>query len=284
MSKFEIITQPKQVQHIVEDLNGVPLQMILIPSGTFMMGAPETEKESDDWEKPQHEVRVERFLMGRYPITQGQWKAVADMPQVATELKSNPSTYKGDKRPVTDVSWHDAIEFCARLSVHTNRKYRLPSEAEWEYACRAGTTTPFHFGETISTDVANYYGGEIYGEGEKGEVRGETTEVDKFDAANQFGLSDLHGNVWEWCLDPWHDDYKGAPRNGSVWDDNNEQEDYYDHIVKNIEQILTDDRYHVLRGGSFLNYPRNCRSAYRSFNNARDNIGFRVVCVLPRTP
>ncbi|MCH2247050.1 MAG: formylglycine-generating enzyme family protein [Crocosphaera sp.] len=290
MAKFQIVSQPKQVQYIVEDLNGVPLQMILIPSGSFRMGAPETEEGSDNDERPQHDVNVSRFLMGRYPITQAQWKAVAGMGQVGKELKGNPSRYKGDKRPVTNVSWYDAIEFCARLSVHTKRNYRLPSEAEWEYACRAGTTTPFHFGETISTNVANYNGLDdengAYGRGEKGEYRGETTEVDHFDAANAFGLSDMHGNVYEWCLDPWHSSYKDAPSDGWVWDEKNQQEDYYQDIVKNIEQLLTDERNRVLRGGYFLLNPRYCRSANRRIDNPRidnNNDSLRVVCGLPRS-
>ncbi|MGK7879876.1 MAG: formylglycine-generating enzyme family protein [Crocosphaera sp.] len=199
-----------------------------------------------------------------------------------------PGELKGDKRPVTNVRWHDVIEFCARLSIHTGRQYRLPSEAEWEYACRAGTTNPFHFGETISTDLANYNGSDdqngAYGRGEKGKYRGETTDVDFFGVANEFGLSDMHGNVWEWCLDPWHDNYNGAPNDGSVWDENNQQKEYYDHIVNNIKQLLTDERNHVLRGGSYLSYPRDCRSASRLKDSTRDySGGFRVVCVLPRT-
>ena len=281
MAQLRIKRKPKQVQGFVEDLNGVPLDMILIPSGSFLMGSPSDEDGNDQDESPQHRVTVPMFFMGRYPITQAQWEAVAAMPQIEKELHSNPSYYKGDKRPVENVSWHDAMEFCARLSIHTKRNYRLPTEAEWEYACRAGTITPFHFGETISTDLANYNGSDdeygAYG-------RGETTDVNFFDVANDFGLSEMHGNVWEWCLDPWHDDYNGAPSDGRVWDEDNQQEDYYDHIVKNIKQILTDGRIHVSRGGSYLNNPRNCRSAYRDNDYARDNyIGFRVVCVLPRS-
>ncbi len=269
--------------------------MINIPSGTFEMGTEDEEierlcKEYDsDWfrkESPQHQVTVQSFSMGRYPITQSQWEAVAAMPQVEKELDSNPSYDKGDKRPVENVSWHDAIEFCARLSNHTGKQYRLPSEAEWEYACRSGTTTPFHFGETISTDLANYNGSDdeygAYGRREKGVYRGKKTDVDLFGVANDFGLSDMHGNVDEWCLDPWHGDYDGAPNDGSVWDDQNQEKDYYQDIVKNIKQLLIDERNHVTRGGSCYVTPRNCRSPYRRYCNARDyDNGFRVVCVLP---
>jgi formylglycine-generating enzyme required for sulfatase activity len=213
--------------------------------------------------------------MGKYPVTQAQWKIVASLPQVNRDLKPAPSYFKGDNRPVESVSWYDAVEFCQRLSQYTHRTYRLPSEAEWEYACRAGTTTPFHFGETITTDLANYDGTDdkdgkwsgSYGRGPKGEYREGTTAVDHFGIANAFGLCDMHGNVWEWCLDHWHDNYEGAPDNGSAW--------------------LTDDESAtgMLRGGSWLGNPRYCRCASRINNNpgyGLNSFGFRVVCELPR--
>ncbi|MFM6495639.1 MAG: formylglycine-generating enzyme family protein, partial [Dolichospermum sp.] len=187
----------------------------------------------------------------------------AALPQVNQELKPNPSRFKGANRPVEQVSWHDAVEFCARLSNYTKRPYRLPSEAEWEYACRAGTTTPFHFGDTITTELANYDGNYTYGDGPKGVYRGETTEVGSFKIANEFGLYDMHGNVWEWCQDDWHNNYKGAPTDGKAWISNNAKSDK------------------LLRGGSWLVIPEYCRSAYRSSNGAGfDNnySGFRVVC------
>jgi formylglycine-generating enzyme required for sulfatase activity len=165
------------------------------------------------------------------------------------------------------VRWNDAIEFCQRLSKLTGQVYRLPSEAEWEYACRAGTTTPFHFGETISTDLANYNGDYVYGEGVKGINQGKTTLVGSFKMANAFGLYDMHGNVWEWCQDTWHGNYVGAPTDGSAWTDEN------------------DNNYHLLRGGSWILIPQICRSAYRVHINYRDgNVGFRVVCEAARTP
>ncbi len=161
------------------------------------------------------------------------------------------------------------MEFCARLSQYTGKAYRLPSGAEWEYACRAGTTTPFHFGKTLSTEIANYNGNYTYGAGEQGVYRQATTEVGYFGVVNAFGLSDMHGTVWEWCLDHWHPSYENAPTDGSAW------------------IIGGDSRYRLVRGGSWYNNPAYCRSAYRDRGTPptlrNDNIGFRVVCVSPWT-
>jgi formylglycine-generating enzyme required for sulfatase activity len=189
------------------------------------------------------------------------------MPQVERTLKAAPSRFKGDLRPVEQVSWYDAVEFCARLSAHTGRQYRLPTEAEWEYACRAGTTTPFHFGETIRSDLATYRGSTAYADGPIGEAAAGTNPVDHFGFANAFGMCDMHGNVYEWCQDHWHDNYKGAPTDGSAW----------------IEGGNSNRR--VIRGGSWIYIPRYCRSAYRYFNEpayCNDDYGFRVVCSAPR--
>jgi formylglycine-generating enzyme required for sulfatase activity len=255
---INIVRQPKKVKGFTEIINGVPLDMILIPPGSFMMGASEQEELSNSTERPVHLVKVSQFFMGRYPITQAQWRAVASLPQEGRELKDDPSRFQGDKKPVESVSWYDAIEFCARLSRYTNKNYRLPSEAEWEYACRAGTKTPFHFGETISTKLANYNGTDekygIYGKGEKGEYRQTTTDVDYFDAANEFGLSDLHGNVWEWCADPWHDNYDGALGHGKVWDEQADNDNRYQNILENLDTLFKDSRLRVRRGGSWFNY------------------------------
>jgi formylglycine-generating enzyme required for sulfatase activity len=249
----------------------LPLRMLLIPAGTFLMGSPEGELEQQDDEGPQHDVNVPQFFMAKHPVTQAQWRVVAAMPQVKQVLEPDPSSLEGDLRPVEQVSWHDAVEFCDRLTQHTNRQYRLPSEAEWEYACRAGTTTPFHFGETLSTDYANYNGADeeygAYGPGRLGEYRGETTPVDHFEGANTYGLCDMHGNVWEWCLDHWHRNYDGAPPDGSAWIEGG------------------DSSYRVLRGGSWCLNPRNCRSAFRNnyFPVSRLNYyGFRVCCTALR--
>ncbi len=302
MPQLKIIRQSRKVQRFVEHLNGIPLEMILIPPGSFMMGAPATEKESRDNERPQHLVKVSLFFLGRYPVTQAQWKAVAQMPQVRKKLEENPSRFKGDKRPVERVRWYDAIEFCARLSKQTRKNYRLPSEAEWEYGCRgvnsyqlsveSGELTveewnekhhqPFHFGETISTDLANYDGSDekygAYGRGEKGISRKQTTEVDYFEVANDFGLSDMHGNVWEWCADPWHDNYESAPEDGRVWDERNNNENHYQNIGESIDLLLKDERRRILRGGSWGSIPAFCRSAFRYFNLDNRFFGFRVAC------
>ncbi len=249
----ENIRITKEAEFFRENLaNGVTLEMVKIPSGKFLMGSPEGE--GNDNERPQHEVTVKPFLMGKYQVTQAQWKAVMD---------NNPSYFKGDNRPVENVSWYNAVEFCAprsgslrdRLSKLTGREYRLPSEAEWEYACRAGTKTPFYFGSKLTPKLARY------------EAK-ETANVGQF-FPNGFGLYDMHGNVWEWCADHWHGNYRGSPIDGAAW----------------LSSDNTSTR--VIRGGSYYSTPNNCRSASRDADVARGDRfnyrGFRVVGVLPRT-
>ncbi|MEM7772333.1 MAG: formylglycine-generating enzyme family protein [Cyanobacteria bacterium P01_A01_bin.37] len=264
--------ETKTNRRFFEDLgDGVRLEMVLIPGGTFEMGSPANETDRiAERESPQHTVTVPTFFMGRYPITQAQWRQVVSWDtstlEISQELKDAPSKFKGDLMPVEQVSWDDATEFCSRLRQRTGRHYRLPSEAEWEYACRAETTTPFHFGETITDQLANYRATSTYGRGPTGEYRQETTPVTQFDAPNAFGLCDMHGNVWEWCQDPWHDNYEGEPpTDGSVWEEGG------------------NDSLRVRRGGSWFNDPRHCRSAYR-VNYLRDyrdtDYGFRVVCAV----
>ena len=261
----------QQAQCFIEDLgNGVQLEMVAIPEGSFLMGSPKDELERSDKESPRHTVTIEPFFLGKYPVTQAQWQAVASLPQVNHKLDPDPSSFKGANRPVEMVSWYDAVEFCARLSRYTDKPYRLPSEAEWEYACRAGTTTPFHFGETITSELANYDANYTYGAGVKGIYRQETTPVGSFSVANAFGLYDMHGNVWEWCEDDWHDSYEDAPTDGSAW--------------------LSSDgnTTKVIRGGSW-NYPAAlCRSAFRNaflpVLDDHDHVGLRVVRAAPRTP
>ena len=168
--------------------------------------------------------------------------------------------------PVEQVSWDDAIEFCKRLSRKTENEYRLPTEAEWEYACRAGTTTAFHFGLTITSDLANYLGNYTYLNEPQGKYQEKTTQVGSF-KANAFGLYDMHGNVWEWCQDDWHNSYQNAPDDGRAW-------------------ISGKSNINVIRGGSWGSNPDNCRSASRYCLNPGDrfnHFGFRFVCVVPGT-
>ena len=269
MSSLTIQRIPKQTRYFCEDLgNNIELEMIPLSGGKFLMGSPADEIDRRENEGPQHEVIIQPFSLGRYPITQEQWRVVAALRKKERKLELEPSDLKGDRRPVEQISWFDATEFCARLTTHTGRPYRLPTEAEWEYACRAGTTTPFHFGTTISAELANYDGNYTYADGAKGEYRRETTEVDHFGIANDFGLCDMHGNVFEWCQDHWHEDYKKAPTDGSAW--------------------LTDEEnaLRVIRGGSWVNYPYACRSAYRNCcgpDGRYDLIGLRIACAAPRT-
>ena len=347
---------------------GVALTMLRIPAGSFEMGAPETEADSTERERPVHRVTLGEFLLGQTPITQAQWRAVAEWrpskagrastcpvcdhtdsrvlearaadrggrfrrrreclncdfrfttyegwmlcphcqhndsrvlehrlageddticrrreclncdfrfttyeqqeePNTSNFLDPNPSNYKGDQRPVEQISWLDAIEFCRRLQQRTGRRYSLPSEAQWEYACRAGTTTPYHWGTTISAELANYKGKIVYGEGEKvEEYRQQTMDVASF-PANPWGLHDTHGNVWEWCADHWHTDYKQAPKDGRAW--------INEEVKENDDRI----NYRLLRGGSWGDDPRDCRSAYRNGRHPgsrNGTIGFRVCCL-----
>jgi len=245
----EVRREPGQGQQLREDLGqGVWLEMVMISGGEFWMGSPEDDPEASASERPQHLVTVPPFLMAKYPITQAQYEAV---------IGQNPARFQSDgaDRPVERVSWHDAVAFCERLSAITNRVYRLPSEAEWEYACRGGTPTPFHFGQRLTPEVANYGG-----------HRSETSAVGYFGVANALGLYDMHGNVWEWCADSWHGNYRGAPGDGSAW--------------------LTgrNKSRRVLRGGSWLYEPGSCRSANRDKDypdNTHSNYGFRVACSVP---
>ena len=261
--------------------------MMAIPQGEFWMGSPESEKRL--WESPQHLVKVPAFFMSQSPITQAQWRAIASLPEEGKRLEPDQSEFKGDDLPVENVRWQDAIEFCARLSRATGKKYRLPSEAEWEYACRAiqnpeelvkgvkevPVYPPFHFGETITSELANYISSLTYKKEPKGKYRAETTPVKSF-LPNAFGLYDMHGNVREWCLDPWHNNYEGAPEDGKVWDNNNYDNYYYYNISDNINALIKDNGTHVIRGGSWNIDPRNCHSAFRNYRAYHANdVGFR---------
>jgi formylglycine-generating enzyme required for sulfatase activity/tRNA A-37 threonylcarbamoyl transferase component Bud32 len=289
---YEIITlnqegeiaqrQKGQNRGVLETTLGLNLEMVVIPAGTFLMGSPENEAARASDESPQHRVSLPEFLMSRTAITQAQWRIVAQLPQVVRSLEPDPSAFKGNHNPVEQVSWEDCIEFCLRLNQATGQPYRLPSEAEWEYACRAGTTTPYHFGPTLSPQVANYDGNYTYGQGKKGEYRKKTIPVGSLNAPNNWGLHDMHGNVYEWCLDDWHDSYEGAPTDGRAWIENN---NHSQNTMDGLKDLLNKKSTRkLLRGGSWDSLPRFCRCAYRN-NNTRDDedlsLGFRVVA--PRT-
>ncbi len=248
--------QERLVQHarqFVEHLgSGLDLELIALSGGLFRMGT--LGKQGYDDERPQHQVTVAPFLMGRCLITQAQWRAIMGTPHCR---------FTGERLPVERIAWHDAVQFCERLSKRTQHTYRLPSEAQWEYACRAGTSTPFCCGETITTEVANYNGEFTYRAEPKGIYRHTTTPVDQFQP-NAFGLHDMHGNLWEWCADAWHDSYDGAPADDRVW------------------QAAGKAAFRVARGGCWHDIPGVCRSAARlkvDAHDAEEIIGFRVVLV-----
>ena len=259
--KFETVTVNEQgvitarrsqvTAQLSEDLgSGVSLELVTIPGGAFGLGSPPGQGYAD--EQPQHRVTITPFWLARCPVTQAQWQAVMGyLP---------PCRFAAGNRPVENVSWDDAGAFCERLSARTGRSYGLPGEAQWEYACRAGTTTPFAFGPTLTTDLANYNGQFTYRAEPKGLYRHETTPAGSF-PPNAFGLFDMHGNVWEWCADPWHDNYQAAPSDGTIW------------------SLGGDPVYRVARGGSWHDTPDVCRSATRlkaMASEGDDIFGFRV--------
>lgn len=259
--KKNLITQTAQffVEYIGEGAN---IDMILIPSGSFMMGSHSAENGRDKDENPLHLVKLNSFYMSKFPITQLQWRIVSLFPRINRPLKTNPSFYKGDNLPVEKVSWLDAQEFCQRLSQYTQRNYRLPTESQWEYACRGNTKTSFFFGDTITPDFANY-NNQSNDNQNLSKIDKKTTPVDNF-YPNAFGLYDCHGNVWEWCEDHYGTNYIHKPKNGSA---------FYNSISSQPR---------VVRGGSWSLSSDYCRSAKRG-NYAPDStynfIGFRIVCL-----
>lgn len=256
------------------DGSGTGPELVLIPTGRFHMGSSERERKKAmeagsqqawvDRETPQHWVGIEQpIAMGRYPVTVRQWhefaRATGWTPKGEVNWAS-PGFIQGDEHPVVGVSWHDAQLYLKWLSAATGQRYRLPSEAEWEYCCRAGTKTAFHFGDQIDTGLANYDGNHSYNGSPLGEFREGTTQVGSF-APNQWGLFDMHGNVWEWVQDVVHDNYVGAPLTGMAWEEGGDQS------------------RRILRGGSWLYNPRYLRSAIRngfSAHLSNDIVGFRV--------
>ncbi len=254
-----------RAKYFTEDLgNGVTIEMVEIPAGTFTIGSPDNEKDRSSDEGPQHQVAVQKFYMSRYEVTQAQWRAVAALPKDYTNLNPNPSRFKGDDKPVEQVSWWEAMEFCTRVSQKTGATYRLPTEAEWEYACRAGTTTAFAFGETITAEIVNYDGNYPYASAPKGVYREGTVDVGSLGVANGFGLYDMHGNVWEWCMDRF-------------------SENYYRESTRDDPTGPGTGSGRVLRGGGWGSGAQYCRSADRGGNAPTYRggyLGFRLVRTL----
>jgi formylglycine-generating enzyme required for sulfatase activity len=270
----EINRRSLQVQYFTEDKlslpSGVkPIEMALIPAGEFKIGSLSGEKErSNDEDQVNYPIKFSQaFYMSRYEVTQKQWFAVMGSDYDANgfnkRFRELDNKFKGDNRPMVMVDWNDAKAYCKKLSELTGKSYRLPSESEWEYSCRAKSTTPFYFGETITAELVNHDSNFPYGNvrPDKSGYREETTNVGSF-PPNEWGLYDMHGNVWEWCEDPWHDNYNGIPNDGSAW------------------LIGGEQNRHIVRGGSWLSNAYGCRSAIRFRVDAGNRIldlGFRVV-------
>jgi formylglycine-generating enzyme required for sulfatase activity/WD40 repeat protein len=248
-----------------KECDGCP-EMVALSGGTFIMGSPQNEGRRDRDEGPQRQVTIKPFAIGKHEVTFAQWDACVAAGGCNGHRPTDSGARDRDRLPVINVSWQDAQGYVSWLAKQTGKPYRLPTEAEWEYAARAGTTTPFSFGETINTAQANYDGRSYYGRrGRKGEYRKHAVPVGSL-PANSWGLYEMHGNVWEWVEDCWHESYKDAPQDGSAW----------------IETSCTD---RVGRGGSWNNKPKDLRSASRAQGRPDDRydlMGFRVA--RPFTP
>lgn len=266
VSAFEVVTTSPTGKVIQRNLRRAPvlredlgydtfLELVTIPKGHFVIGSAPTEQGHRRCESPQQQVNIAPFFLGKTPVTQRQWRAVAQSERVNILLDPYPSEFEGDQRPVEQVSWYEAMEFCARLSRKTGKPYRLPSEVEWEYACRGGTTTPYHFGETLSTSLANF-------------EQDQTTDVEAFGVANSFGLYDVHGLVWEWCADPWRDHYPDPVQDSQVWENQGKP------------------LFRVVRGGAWGFPSQYCRSASRSYclpEYRFSFIGFRIAVTVNKS-
>jgi formylglycine-generating enzyme required for sulfatase activity len=231
------------------------IEMARIPAGCFEMGSLEDEPGGRNNELPRHQVNIRQFFLGKTTITQKQWF------EVMNTLPGIDEEFRDPDFPAVNVWWEQAQDFCRRLSTRTGLAFRLPTEAEWEYACRGGTTSPFHFGETITNEVVNFDSSRPFSE--TAAIAGDNCLVvaGTKGPPNQFGLLDMHGNVWEWCSDVWHDDYNGAPSDGSDWSEG------------------SDSGYRVQRGGSWVDPGVVCRSAFRVGDIAHNSdhiVGIRV--------
>jgi formylglycine-generating enzyme required for sulfatase activity len=236
------------------------IQWVEIPGGTFLMGSPANEP-GRQGDEDQIQVEVSAFKMSKYEITFAQYDLFCE---ATGRAKPKDNTWGRENRPVININWVDADAFAKWLGC------RLPTEAEWEYACKAGSDTPFNTGNNLTTDQANYDGNYPYNGNATGSYRQKTSPVGSF-SPNAWGLYDMHGNVWEWCADDWHDSYEGAPIDSQIW-----TEDVTNHEEDEIPNKL-------LRGGSWVNFAGACQSANRNIGFARgrnDSVGFRVVCSL----
>jgi formylglycine-generating enzyme required for sulfatase activity len=226
---------------------GFEMVFCYIPAGEFRMGSPEHENERMDCEGPAHRVVISQpFWMGKFQVSQNQWRYIAErLPKAGIDLDASPSRFKGERLPVEQVSWNDCQEFLARLNAKGDGNvHALPTEAEWEYACRAGTTTPFSWGETITPEQVNFDGTYQYGDAAEGLKREKTIPVGSLNRPNPWGLHDMHGNVWEWCADWFH-------------------EGYYQNSPMNDPRGPEFGEERILRGGSWGGIPEYCRSATR---------------------
>jgi eukaryotic-like serine/threonine-protein kinase len=245
-----------QAQQVEERLNGgVNLDLVYIPGGSYQMGSRHEGGYED--ERPIHPVFLQPFWLGKQPITQAQWQAVMG--------RLPDCRFPGSHQPVENICWKEGTAFCKRLSQQTGRQYSLPSEAQWEYACRAGTVTPFNLGETITTDYVNYVGDHTYRDEPPGIYRHKTSLAGTFHP-NPWGLYDMHGNVWEFCIDNWFPDYTGAPIDGST------------RLFGYHSSGET--KFRIARGGSWHETPNHCRSAMRlriADDERLEYYGFRVL-------
>ena len=244
---------------VFRDCSACP-EMVVLPAGSFVMGSPKAEPDRGPEEGPQHKVTVARpFAVGKFEVTFAEWEACAADGGCKSNANPGDEGWGRGRQPVINVSWDDAKEYLAWLSRTTGKTYRLLTEAEWEYAARAGTTSPFSTGATITTEQANFNGTETADGRRDGKFLERAVEVGTY-AANPWGLHEMHGNVWEWVEDNWHDDYKGAPSHGGAWRGG-------------------DATMRVLRGGSWYKVGLDLRSASR-FRDLPDyrsaDVGFRV--------
>jgi formylglycine-generating enzyme required for sulfatase activity len=268
-------------------INSIGMKLAPIPAGKFKMGSPADEKERDDNE-PQHEVVITKpFYMGVYEVTQREYeKLMGKAREGGKHNEWNHGQFFDEANggspdhPMENVRWYQAVEYCKRLSElaeekKAGRRYRLPTEAEWEYACRAGTTTVFHFGDSLSSEQANFNGTAPYGGASEGPYLRKTAKVGSY-KPNAFGLYDMHGNVWEWCADWYDKDYYGkSPKEDPKGP------------AAGVLSTGYNDFYRVVRGGCWLDEGRACRAAYRFRAMPHDNyrlIGFRVVCEIEKAP